>query len=309
MMGCKFHSADAPAGGAAPGVAPPVFVQKPNAGWFVVRKVGSAPKKRSLGVPGLSAVGYELAVEVKEALPRIKAKSFVLLGEKGEGRGAEEFGLQDWLPTEEGGEFVAAFDAKRMSNAKNMVFLGRDKQAEQTWNDCAEFYACIADARKLYAADVATAIGKKPHATFFRLVFDFDRSVYNDDEVCRATGAWLAEVEVPPLVRRTVVAHYLPKPGAKDKVALQEMGGGLLHLAMHLNANRQASSAGVVFQRLDAFFGDPVSGKYSIDPPELSEQERKAVGSVLTAPAANVDRGIQERVREWLSSGAPTTPP
>jgi hypothetical protein len=309
MMGCRFRSADAPAGGAAPGVAPPVFVQKPNAGWFAVKKVGAAPKKRSLGLPGLSAVGYELSVEVKEALPGIDTKSFVLVGEKGEGQGAGSFGLQDWLPTEEGGEFVAAFDAARMSNAKNMIFLGGGKQSEQTWSDCAEFYACIADARKLHATGVATAIGKKPHATFFRLVFDHDRSVYNDDEVCRTTGAYLADVEVPPLVRRTVVAHYLPKPGAKDKAAVREMGSGMLHLAMHLHASRQASSAGVVFDRLDAFFRDPGTGKYSIDPPELTDEERKAVGSVLTAPAANVDRGIQEGVREWLSSGAPTPAP
>jgi hypothetical protein len=106
-----------------------------------------------------------------------------------------------------------------------------------------------------------------------------------------------------------VVAHYLPKPEAEDEAARREMGRGMLHLAMHLNANRQASSAGVVFQRLDAFFGDPASGKYSIDPPELSEAERKAVGSVLTAPAANVDRPIQERVHGWLSSGAPASKP
>ncbi|MFQ5806160.1 MAG: hypothetical protein ACE5I3_06910 [Phycisphaerae bacterium] len=314
MTGCRFNSPDSSAGPSASGVAPattqPPFVGKPNAAWLVVSKVGPEPRKRSAGA-GLLAVGYELSIEVKEALPAIEPKAFVLLGEKGEGPEAGALGLQDWLPSQAGQEFVVALDPARMSNAKNMIYLGGGPDAAQTWGDCKQFYGCLGSAGRLNAPGVAAAIAKRPppFATFFRLIFDYDRTVYDQADVCRATGAYLAERQIPPLERRKAVAHYLPKPGTDDPAALRELSAGMLRLALHLQGGGQAASAGVIFQRIDAFFADPTTGTYSIEPPGLEEKERKAVGGLLVAPTAGVDRAIQERVRKWVSGGAPTSRP
>jgi hypothetical protein len=288
----------------APGqTTPAVFLSYPSAGLFTVKH--SEQVRTEAVNPSTSIVTYLVEGEVTQSLPASEQKIFQMKVQKGEGLAGEQLRLQDWFPTEAGRRCVLGFNPQRLGNARNVQPLTTGSEIEQTWSDCERFYRCLPDGQKvdLELATAAIAEEPPPHAAFFQLLFRRDPDVCKDPDVCRALGAYLSQPQVPALERRKTVAHFMRRPECKDREARGELATGMLRVAVHLGAEGQTASAGVVFTRLDGFFGDSAGGQYSIDPPKLDDKERKAVEGLLVAPKAGVNRATQDGVRKWISGG------
>jgi hypothetical protein len=303
-----------PQAGGLTGQAPvtqtrPLFEGKSHVGLFSVKKAEEVAKQ-SVGIPGLFVKNYVVTLHVKETLPPTTLQEIVIKGMKGEGPEAGQLGFQDWLPTDVGDQCVLAYDPGRMSHAKQFVYLGGGRNAGQVWNDCKSFYQALRPGAVLYPPSVADAIRRQPPPmmTFFRLVFSYDRSVYNSAEVCRAMGLYLSNSQIPPLERRKPVAHYMPAPGTTDPQVLSELAAGMLALASDLDAANQAPSAGVVFDRLHGFFFDPAKGDYRINPPDIGVNHRTRVKQLLNNQAVGIDMQVRVLLLRWLFGSSPATP-
>lgn len=299
-------AANAPADAAGrPAARPPrrVFLGQPHVGWFVVTEVQQPPPRRESHIPGLFIVPYRVTLGVKEALPPVNQPSFVMLGSKGEGPEAGALGLEDWLPTTVGDECVLAFDPEQIGDAKQVVYLGSGPTSAYTWESAKRFYVSLMPGQGLDPARVAAAIGQAPppRATFFQLLFAYDRSVYQDVGVVRALGAYLADAQVPALDRRTTVAHYLGQPSYQDAQALSELAGGMLQLALHLQGEGQVASAGVVLQRLYGQFFVPSTGAARIARPALNEAQRMALVQLLDSPEVALNADVYRSLMRWIN--------
>lgn len=300
------QAAETPANAAGrPGGLPPrrVFLDQPYIGWFVVTRVEQTPARHESHIPGLFIVPYRVTLEVKEALPPVYQKLFVVMGSKGEGPEAGALGLEDWLPTTVGHECVLAFDLRQIGSAEQMVYLGAGPTAEQAWQSAKRFYESLQPEQGLDSARVAAAMGQEPlpRVTFFQLVFAYDRSVYQNLAVVRALGAYLANGQVPALDRRTTVAHYLGQPGDQDAEALRDLAGGMLQLALHLAAEGQAASAGVVLQRVYGYLFDPSTGAARVTLPALNEGQRVALVQLLDSPDVALNAALYRNLRSWIN--------
>ena len=280
-----------------------VYLGQPNIGRFVVTNVAQTPARRESHVPGLLIVPYRVTLQVKEALPPLTEKVFVISGSKGEGPEAGALGLQDWLPTTVGEECVLAFDPQRIENAERVVYLGGGADVEPVWQSAKRFHGLLRSETGLDPSQFVVALKNAPlpRSIFFQLVFDYDKNVYKSSTVTRALGAYLANSEVPVLDRRTTVAHYLGQPTENPK-ALREFAKGLLQLALHLADAGQASSAGVVFQRVYGFCFDPKTNTARIDAPDFNDSQHSALENLLSASDVSLNPVIAQSLRKWLNS-------
>jgi hypothetical protein len=287
----------------------PLFDGKSHVGLFRVAKAEEV-SKQSVGIPGLFVKNHIVTLHVKETLPPTTIQELVIKGQKGEGPEAGALGFQDWLPTNVGDQCVLAYDPDRMSFAKQFVYLGGGLNADQVWIDCKSFYQALRPSAVLYPPLVADAITRQspPMVTFFRLVFSYDRSVYNAAEVCRAMGVYLSNSQIPPLERRKPLAHYMPSPGTTDLKALRELAAGMLTLASDLDAVDQVASAGVVFERLHGFFFDPANGAFRINPPDINANQLARVKQLLTNQTVGIDMQVRSVVLHWLFGSSTAKP-
>jgi hypothetical protein len=278
------------------------FLGHPNVGWLVATKVEQTPSRYESHIPGLFVVPYRVAFQAKEILPPVTPSAFIVMGAKGEGLEAGALGLQDWLPSKAGDECVVAFDAQRAGSAKEMTYLGGGQTADSSWRDARRFYESLKAGSTLDADDVVAAMAKmpRPRATFFQLVFDYDRGVYQNPAVGRALAAYLASEQVPALDRRTTVAHYLGQPGGQDAGTLRDLAGGMLQLALHLAAEGQAASAGAVLQRVYGYAFDPGTGAARVGRPALTESQRVALVQLLGAPEVSLSGEVFRSLRDWI---------
>ncbi|HSB77663.1 MAG TPA: hypothetical protein VLM91_02655 [Candidatus Methylomirabilis sp.] len=304
------NRASGPPGGAATGgsvTAPsgPLFVGHPHVGLFFVTKVEQTPARRESHIPGLYVVPYRVTLEAREVLPPVGQKVFVIFGAKGEGIEAGVLGLQDWLPTTVGDGCVVAFDALRAGRAEEMTYLGSGASLEYAWRDSQRFFESVTPGQGLETGRIASAITQTPYprATFFQFVFAYDRRVYRDAAVARALGAYLASDQVPALDRRTTVAHYLGQPDPQDTETLRELAAGMLRLAVHLTAQGQAASAGVVLQRIYGFFFDPAAGTPRINLPAVEEGQRNVLLQLIDSPEAGLSVPVHRGLHAWVSGG------
>jgi hypothetical protein len=256
--------------------------------------------RRESHIAGLFIVPYQVTLEVKEALPPVASKLFVTNGAKGEGPESGALGLQDWLPTTVGDQCVLAFDPQTIEKAERVVYLGGGATVEQVWQSGKRFYESLRPESGLDPAWVIVALEKMPRATFFQLVFDYDRSVYKSASVTRALGTYLANDQIPALDRRTTVAHYLGQP-SENPQALRDLAKGMLQLAVHLAAADQASSAGVVLQRVYGICFDTVTNAARVARPDLNEGQRLALLELLDASETSLNAAISRSLRSWLS--------
>lgn len=279
-----------------------VFLDHTHAGWFIVTAVEQTPARRESHVPGLFIVPYRVTLEAKEVLPPVDQKLFVLVGSKGEGPEAGALGLQDWLPTTVGSECVLAFDPQQLPSAEHVEYLGAGPDAESVWQSVKRFYESLQSEQGVDSGRIAATIGREPllQSTFFQLVFAYDRRVYQNPAVVRALGAYLANDRVPALDRRTTVAHYVGQPGDQDAQALHVLAGGLLQLALHLVAEGQTASAGVVFQRVAAYVFDSGTNVARVPPPALSEGQRMALVQLLNSPEIALNATSHRSLRSWI---------
>ena len=303
-----FGQKDSPASAGAasdPGGSsqPRVFLGQPHIARFVVTHVEQTPTRHESHIVGLFVVPYRVTLEVKEALPPVKRKLFVTNGSKGEGPEAGALGLQDWLPTKVGDECVLAFDPQMIENAERVVYLGGGATLEQVWQSAKLFQESLQPGPGLDPSQVTVALGKipPPHAAFFQLVFDYDRSVYRNLSVMRALGMYLANDQIPALDRRTTVAHYLGQPNEQDPQALRDMAKGMLQLAVHLATARQAASAGVVLQRVYGYCFDPKTNEARLGGPDLDEDQRLALDQLLDSSEISLNATISRSLRRWFS--------
>jgi hypothetical protein len=259
--------------------------------------------RRESHVAGLYVVPYRVTLEVKEALPPVSRKLFVTSGSKGEGPESGALGLQDWLPTTVGDECVLAFDPQLIENAERVVYLGGGATVEQVWHSAKRFHESLRSGPGLDPSQVAAALGKipPPRATFFQLVFDYDRSVYQNVSVMRALGTYLANNQIPALDRRTTVAHYLGQPSEQDPQVLRNLAEGMLQLALHLATAGQAASAGVVLQRVYGYCFDPRTNAARVDRPDLNEGQRLALDQLLDSSEISLNAAISRSLRSWLN--------
>jgi hypothetical protein len=291
------------AGGPGVSTARRVFLGQPHVGRFVVSRVAQTPKRHESHIAGLFIVPYQVTLQVKEALPPVGRALFVTNGAKGEGPEAGALGLEDWLPTTVGDECVLAFDPQLIENAKRVVYLGGGANVEQVWQSVKRFYESLRSEPGLDPAQIAVAIGKMPlpRSTFFQLVFDYDRSVYQNVSVMRALGIYLANHQIPALDRRTTVAHYLGQPSEQDPQALRDLAKGMLQLAVDLADAGQGASAGVVLQRVYGYCFDPRTNAARINRPDLNEGQLLALENLLDAPEISLNAAISRGLRSWLS--------
>lgn len=285
-----------------PGEASPrrVFLGQPHIARFVVTSVAQTPMRRESHIAGIFIVPYQVTLEVKEALPQLSQKLFVTNGSKGEGPESGALGLQDWLPTTVGNECVLAFDPQLIKNAEQVVYLGGGASVEQVWQSAKRFHESLRPKSGLDPARVVVALEKMPpRATFFQLMFDFDRSIYKNASVTRALGTYLANDQIPALDRRTTVAHYLGQP-SEDPQAIRDLAKGMLQLAVQLAAEGQTASAGVVLQRVYGICFDTVANSARVAPPELDEAQRKALDDLLDASEISLNAATSRGLRSWL---------
>jgi len=280
-----------------------VFLGQPYIARFVVTRVAQTPMRRESHIAGIFIVPYQVTLQVKEALPPVSREVFVTNGSKGEGPESGALGLQDWLPTTVGDECVLAFDPQLIQNAERVVYLGGGSTVQQVWQSAKRFYESLRPGPGLDPSQFVGALGRMPlpRATFFQLVFDYDRSVYQNVSVMRALGIYLANDQIPALDRRTTVAHYLGQPSEQDPQALRDLAKGMLQLALHLAAAQQAASAGVVLQRVYAYCFDPKTNAARVDRPDLNEGERMALDKLLDTPGISLNAIISRGLRSWIS--------
>jgi hypothetical protein len=280
-----------------------VFLGQPNIARFVVTSVAQTPMRRESHIAGLFVVPYRVTLQVKEALPPLSQKAFVTNGSKGEGPESGALGLQDWLPTTIGAECVLAFDPQLIKSAERVVYLGGGSTVEPVWQSAKRFYESLRSEPGLDPSQVAIALGKMPppRSTFFQLVSDYDRSVYQNVSVMRALGIYLANDGVPALDRRTTVAHYLGQPGEQDPEALRDLAKGMLQLALDLAAAQQAASAGVVLQRVYAYCFVAGTNAARIERPDLNEGQRIALDKLLNTSGISLNAATSLSLRRWVS--------
>lgn len=278
-----------------------LFAGKSQVGLFEATVVEQSPNKRTTPVGGAFAVGYRVSFRLKAILPsRAMPHDVVMTGQKGEGEGAGSLGLQDWLPSTAGEMVTLAFDSDHMTRARDYEFLGGSAAAISAWRDCERYYECIRNG-SLDPLLVAGAVVRppKPLATFFRLIFNYDRSPYNHPSVIRTLGGYFADPGIPPLERRNVVAHYIGAPNAADTEALSALAAGLFQLIFDLADSGQAASAGVVFQRTYGYFRTP--GGYRIPPPVAAQQRLDSIRQLMALPPAGVGAEVRESIATWLA--------
>lgn len=299
------NSPDSAGAAGGPGVSSQrrLFLGQPHIARFVVTSVAQTPRRRESHIAGLFIVPYQVTLQVKEALPPVSRTHFVMNGSKGEGPESGALGLQDWLPTTVGDQCVLAFDPQLIENAERVIYLGGGATVEEVWQSAKRFHESLRSGQELDPSQVAVALGKNPppRATFFQLVFDYDRSVYQNVSVMRALGIYLANDKIPALDRRTTVAHYLGQPSAQDPQALRDLAKGMLQLSLHLAAAGQAASAGVVLQRVYGYCFDPGTKAARVEPPDLNEGQRSALDELLDASENSLNAATSRSLRSWLS--------
>jgi len=280
---------------------PKIFCGKTHVGWFSVVIAEQSEKKRETGIPGIFAVGYRITLEGRQIKPAAKQRRYVVIGQKGEGLEAGALGLEDWLPTMIGDECVLAFDADHFTHAKYAVYLGGGSESSIVWRDCESFAAGIRPDGGMSPAGVAGSLAKPepPRANFFRLIFDYDRSVWNDAAVLRAMAGYLGNAAVPSLERRAALAHYMSRPVSNDAEVLRAFSSGMLKLAAELAAARNIPSSGVILERLRAFF-ETTSGRYAFSPPDISAQEREHIAHLLASDETGASGPTRASLRGWL---------
>jgi hypothetical protein len=287
----------------AAGIVPRVFLGQPNVGRFIVTRVEQTPPRHESHIAGMFIVPHRLTLEVKETLPPMNQKSFVMSGAKGQGAESGALGLEDWMPASAGTELVLAFDPLTIDNAERVVFLGSGANVEPVWQSAKRFYESLLSGRGLDPARVAAALEKAPlpQATFFQLVFNFDKSVYQNGAVVSALSTYLANNQIPALDRRTTVAHYLSQPNLQEPQLLRDLAKGMLQLALQLVAARQAPSAGVVLQRVYGFCFDGQTNEPRVKRPDLSEEQRARLDQLLHTPEISLNAEISQSLGNWLS--------
>jgi hypothetical protein len=280
-----------------------VFLGQPNIARFVVTRVAQTPMRRESHIAGLFIVPYQVTLKVKEALPALSREVFVTNGSKGEGPESGALGLQDWLPTTTGEECVLAFDPQLIENAERVVYLGGGSTVDPVWQSARWFYESLRPEPGLDPSKVAIALraAPLPRSTFFQLVFDYDKNVYQNVGVMRALGIYLADDGIPALDRRTTVAHYLAQPGDQDPQALRDLAKGMLQLALQLAAAQQAASAAVVLERVHAYCFDPNTNAARVDRPDLDEGQRTALDKLLDTPEISLNAVTSRSLRSWIS--------
>jgi hypothetical protein len=304
-FGKKYFFASAEAAGAGGGAtAPRVFLGQPTVGRFVVTRVEQTPPRHESHISGLFIVPYRLTLEVKETLPPVKQKSFVMSGTKGQGAEAGALGLEDWLPINVGAELVLAFDVLSIESAKQVVYLSSGANVEPVWQSAKRFYESLKVGRGLDPARVADALEKVPlpRATFFQLVFDYDKTVYQNAAVVRALARYVANNQIPALDRRTTVAHYLSPPNPQEPQLLRDLAHGMLQLVLDLVAARQGPSASVVLQRVYGFCFDAKSNEPHVKRPDVSEEQRSRLEDIIESPEVALNATVARSLRNWLSS-------
>jgi hypothetical protein len=279
----------------------PLFLNHSNAGLFVVTAVEPMQGQRTVA-PGMVMTANRVTLAARKTLPSIQQVPVTLTGRRSTGAEAGELGLEEWLPITVGVECALAFDPSRLSDAGEVVFLGAGAEAVSAWRDCESYASCVTREWQLNPQRVAALIAAnpQPHELFFRLVFDYDRAVWNSPEVCRAGGAWLSNQTIPPNERRTVLAHYMSSPVTLDTGALAALAEGILSLARSLGTGNQVSSVGVVFQRLYGFFSDPKTNAWRIVPPG-SSADLELTKRILQSPAVGVAPPVRESIERWLA--------
>jgi len=283
---------------------PAVFCGKTHVAWFVAATVEQAPAKRDTGIPGLAAVGYRVTLEAQAVLPAVEDKRFIIVGQRGEGPEAGALGLQDWLPTRSGDACVLAFDAADFNHAKYAVYLGGGMQAPLVWRDCERFAACLRPEGGVDPVKVFSALAEQPPplVTFFRLLSEYDRSVWSDGAALHAMSGYLANGAVPPLERRAVLAFYFAIPSAVEPEPLRELATGMLTLAGDLAAADQVASSGVVLERLRAFV-ESAPGTYACHAPHLAAEERQRVTQLLASETTGASQPTRASLHTWLFEG------
>ncbi len=303
-MGAKDSHGDGEMA-APPSVAqqPRVFIGQPNVGRFVVTRAVQTPLRRESHIAGLFVLPYVITLQVEEVLPAVSQKSFVMRGSKGEGVEAGELGLQDWLPTNIGEECVLAFDPSLIESAERVIFLGGGANVESVWQSAKRFYESLRPKGGLDPSQVVVALekGPLPRSTFFQLVFDYDRSVYQNADVTRALGTYLVNPDIPALDRRTTVAHYMGQPNARDIQALRGLVAGLFQLALQLASAGQTASTGVVLQRVYGYSFDAKTNVGRFTAPGLTEAHRVALEELLDNPGNSLNAEVARSLRHWIA--------
>ena len=291
---------------AAPGPATPalgsrpVFAGHPHVGWFVATSVVQTPARHESHVPGIFVVPYQVTLEVREILPPVNRRSFVITGARGEGSEAGALGLQDWLPTRVGEECVLALDANRAGPADQIEFLGRGPRAAVIWQGVRRFAATLGPDLRVEAPRVAAMIAQAPppDIVFFRLAVQQDRGVFRDPEVMRAMAGYLGNETAPAMERRNVVAHYMGAPDPAQTHALRDLAGGMVRLIARLGQEGQAPSADVVLQRLWAWMFDQASRAPRVPPPDTGGTSRDEAARM--AGSAGLSPEARDALGDWL---------
>lgn len=285
-----------------------LFLHKSHVGWFTVAKATMSDEKIPTGIQGTTKDRYRVTLSLKDSLPTPNFSELTIFVEKySDGRMPatldDSLGLQDWIPTVAGDEVIFAFDEEVATSVDQYVFMAGGKDAKQAWKDTNNYYGCLDENKTLNPVAVANTMAKAdvPRLLFFRLLSEYEPSIFKNSTVVGMLGSYLSNKKIPSLERRAIVAHYARPPTTENQTALNMLAHGFMRLASDLVSDGQASSAIVVIKRFEQFFYDSSSGKIIVSPPLLQSRQIEHIKQLLLSNNITYNIDFLEHFNDWVS--------